>query len=208
MLRILGKPILQWVIEWLKKGGIEHVVLGVAYRKESIMEYFGDGEKFGVNIDYSVHSVEGETGEGLRLAIDRYVDREVFVAMNGDEITNTNLCDLMKFHLKHSPVASILVSPLICPFGTVKTDNNHRIIGFSEKPIINSVLVSTGIYVFDKLIVDYLPIRGRIEEKTFPILAEQGLLLAYQLNGQWLTINTKKDLETTELKMKKWIDGV
>lgn len=208
MIRLLDKPILQWIIEWLKKGGIKHVVLGVAYRKESIMEYFGDGEKFDVNIDYSTHSIEGETGEGFRLAIDRYVDSEVFMAMNGDEITNTNLHAFIKFHRKHKPIASILVSPLKCTFGMVKVDNNHKIVAFNEKPKIYSVLVSTGIYMFDRQIVDYLPLRGRVEESTFPILAEKGLLLAYPLNGQWLTINTKKDLETAELELKKRLGDV
>ena len=208
MVRLLGKPILQWVIEWLRKGGVKHVVLGVAYRKESVVDYFGDGEKFGVNIDYSTHSCEGETGEGFRLAIDRYVDDEVFVAMNGDEITNTSLHRFVKFHLKHKPVASILVSPLKCPFGTIKVDDNHKIIAFDEKPTIHSVLVSTGTYLFDHQIVDYLPSRGRIEETTFPILTKEGALLAYRLNGQWLTINTHKDLARAKLELKNWQEGI
>lgn len=208
MIRLLGKPILQWVIEWLRKEGINHVVLGVAYQKKSVVDYFGDGEKFGVTIDYSTHSIEGETGEGFRLAIERYVDSEVFVAMNGDEITSTNLGAFTKFHLERKPIASILVSPLKYPFGILKIDSNDKIIAFDEKPLIYSMLVSTGIYVFDRQIVAYLPLRGRIEENTFPILAEKGLLLAHRLNGYWFTVNTRKDLKTTELELKKWVECV
>lgn len=208
MVQLLGKPILQWIIEWLKTGGIKHIVLGVAYRKESVMDYFRDGEKFGVSIDYSIHSIEGETGEGFRLAIDRYVDDKVFVAMNGDELLNTNLHSFIKFHLMHKPVATIMVSPLKCPFGTLKVDNDHKIVAFDEKPTIHSVLISTGVYVFDHQIVDYLTPTGRIEETVFPTLAEKGLLLAHRLNGQWLTINTRKDLIAAELALKNQERGV
>ncbi|MFH1328186.1 MAG: sugar phosphate nucleotidyltransferase, partial [Candidatus Bathyarchaeota archaeon] len=71
MVKVCGKPLLQWVVEWLKDNGVVEIILGVAYLKEKIMEYFGDGTKFGVNIRYSVHTSEGGTCEGFRLAIER-----------------------------------------------------------------------------------------------------------------------------------------
>lgn len=64
---------LQWVVEWLAASGVKNVVIGVAFLKEKIMDFFGDGSRFGVRIKYSVHSVEGGTGEGFHLAISRYV---------------------------------------------------------------------------------------------------------------------------------------
>ena len=63
MVRVLGKPILQWVIEWLKNNEVRNIVIGVAYQKESVIDYFKDGSKFGVRIKYSVHAIDGETGE-------------------------------------------------------------------------------------------------------------------------------------------------
>src|SRR3990170_8059704 len=91
MIKILGKPILQWVIEWLTNNGISNIVIGVSYKKEAVMNYFKDGSEFNCNIRYSVHSIEGETGEGFRLAIRRHVDDDIFLAMNGDEMTNFNI---------------------------------------------------------------------------------------------------------------------
>lgn len=55
MIKVDGKLLLQWIIEWLRDNGIRQVVLGVAYLREKIIEYFGDGNKFGVDIQYSVH---------------------------------------------------------------------------------------------------------------------------------------------------------
>src|SRR3990170_7847841 len=99
MVEICNKPLLQWIIEWLRNNDVREIILGVAHLKEKIIDYFGDGTKFGVNIRYSVHTVEGGTSEGFRLAISRYVDRDVFFAMNGDQITDLNLNDLANFHV-------------------------------------------------------------------------------------------------------------
>lgn len=204
MVKVCGKPILEWVIKWLKKGGIKSIVVGVAYHKESVINYFKNGKDFGVSITYSTHSVEGETGEAFRLAIERYVDSKTFLAMNGDELTDTSIQMLAKFHFENRPVATVLAAPFKCPFGIIKTDKNQRVVSFNEKPTIHSILVSAGIYVFEREILNYLPEKGRIEELTFPILAQKGLLLGYRLTGQWLTVNTKNDLKIAEDELRKW----
>src|SRR3989441_12279664 len=80
LVRVAGKPLLQWVVEWLRQNDVSNLVIGVAYLKEKIMRYFGDGNKFGVSIRYSIHSVDGGTGEGFRLAISRHVDDQSFFA--------------------------------------------------------------------------------------------------------------------------------
>src|SRR6266705_7161059 len=74
LVEVGGRPVLEWVVEWLQQNRVTDLVIGVAYLKEKIMRYFGNGGKFGVDIQYSVHTVEGGTSEGFRLAISRYVD--------------------------------------------------------------------------------------------------------------------------------------
>lgn len=208
MVRVLGKPILQWVIEWLKNNEVRNIVIGVAYRKESVIDYFKDGSKFGVRIKYSVHTIDGETGEGFRLAIARYIKDDLFLAVNGDEMTNFNLQDLIDYHVAHNPVATIAVTHPRSPFGLINTDQNGLVQSFVEKPIINSLLVSIGTYLFSNRILDYLPERGSIEKTTFPSLANKKLLRAYPINGTWLTINTMKDLQFVEKMLKKMMgDG-
>jgi len=204
MVRVLNKPILQWVIEWLQHHGIKHVIIGVAYRKETVMDYFEDGSEFGVKISYSIHTVDGETGEGFRLAINRFVNDDVFVAMNGDELTNFDLKDMINFHRKHERIATIAVTNPRSPFGVVKVAENGLILAFQEKPMIPSLLVSTGVYVFSRNIKDYLPEKGRIEETTFPMLAKKKLLVGYVMKENvWLTVNTVKDLKYAESILKK-----
>jgi len=153
MVKVFGKPLLQWVIEWLKFNEIFNLVLGVAYKKEAIMDYFGDGSKFGVKIKYSVHSVSGETGEGFRLAISRFVDDDCFIAMNGDEITNFELKKMIDYHFKNNLMTTIAVTNPRFPFGIIKVGRDGLVQSFEEKPIISSILVSIGVYIFNRDII-------------------------------------------------------
>src|SRR5467141_127999 len=95
LVRVGGKPLLQWVVEWLKANRVLNIVMGVAYLKEQIMDFFGDGSGFGVKIQYSVHTVPGGTGEGFSLAIQRYVRDQTFFALNGDQIVDLRLEEML-----------------------------------------------------------------------------------------------------------------
>ncbi len=202
LIRIGGKPMLHWVVEWLKSNGVSDIVIGVAYLKEKIIRYLGDGRKLGVNIRYSVHTVEGGTGEGFRLAIARYVDRESFFALNGDQITDLNLRSMFRTHSRSKATATVGVIHPRLPFGLVVTDNNGFCRGFLEKPILMEITCSSGIYVFQREIEDFLPTKGDIEKTTLPLLSKKKRLKAYVHNGRFVTVNTLKELEEAELGLK------
>lgn len=201
MVEVCNKPLLQWIIEWLRNNDVREIVLGVAYLKEKIIDYFGDGTKFDVNIRYSVHTVGGGTGKGFRLAISRYVDRDVFFAMNGDQITDLNLNDLANFHMNSDSVATMVVANLRCPYGHVKIDDEHNVAGFVEKPVCLHMSCNTGIYVFNRGILHYLPNRGDVEKTAFLTLAKSHRLKTYPYNGLFVTINTHKDLIDVERQL-------
>jgi len=197
-----GKPLIQWIIEWLRMNDVRRIVLGVAHLKEKIIDYFGDGSTFDVDITYSVHTVEGGTGEGFRLAISRYVDEGIFFAMNGDQITDLKLKDLADFHFKHNPIATIAVTNPYCPYGHIKVDEKYDVVGFIEKPFCPYALCNAGIYVFKREILRYLPEKGDVEKSTFPTLTKNGSLKVYPFEGLFITVNTSKDLVEAEEKLK------
>lgn len=197
-----GKPLIQWVLEWLRMNGVSRVVLGVAHLKEEIIDYLGDGSSFGIDITYSTHTVEGGTGEGFRLAINRYVNEDVFFAMNGDQITDLKLKDLADFHLQHSPVATIAMTNPHCPYGHIKFDEQNNVVEFVEKPFCPHANCSAGVYVFKKEILNFLPSKGDVERTTFPLLATRKNLKVYPFNGIFITVNTNKDLIEAEEKLK------
>ena len=200
MLEVGGRRLVDWVLHWLAKNSMEKVVIGVAYRKEKIIDYVGAGEKYGIRIQYSHHTVEGGTAQGFRWAIGRYVDDDTFLAMNGDELTNVSVQDLAAYHIAKGATATIAVSPLRSPFGVVRIQDDD-IVGFHEKPLVDSLLVSVGVYVFQKEILNYLPEFGDIEKTAFPRLAAERKLKAYRYNGFWMTVNTVKDLH----EVNQWI---
>lgn len=198
MVEICGKPLLQWIVEWLRDNKVKRIVLGVVYMKEKIINYFGDGANFNVDIKYSVHTVEGGTAEGFRLAINRYIDQDSFFAMNGDQITDLNLNDLADFHKKYNSIVTIAVTNPHCPYGHVQVNGKYDVIGFTEKPFCPHALCNTGIYVFNREILHYLPERGDVEKTTFSTLAKFHRLKMYPFNGFFVTVNTYKDLIEAE----------
>jgi NDP-sugar pyrophosphorylase family protein len=205
MIKVLGKPILEYILIWLRKQYIENVIIGVAYKKEKIIEYFGDGKIFGLNIFYSNHSIEDGTGDAFRKAIENTGLRdEFFYALNCDQFTDFRLSQLFDHHIsseqKPSPLATILLIQPVCPFGIVETGENGLITSFKEKPRLN-LQTNGGIYLFHKNIKSYLA--DNIETVTFVNLSKAKRLQSVFYRGFWDTINTYKDLGRVEKVLKK-----
>lgn len=198
MVPIKGKPLIHWTVSWLKSYGFKHLVMGVAYHKEVVIDYLKNNSQ-GLKIDFSEHTIEGETGEGFRLAISRFVIDDDFLAMNGDEMTSLNLERLEELHLKNKPVATIAVAPMRSPFGILELEGDN-VVSFKEKPLIENKFVSIGVYVFNQKIVNYIPENGSIEKNVFPVLVEKKALKVCRLKSEevWLTINSVKDLSIAE----------
>jgi len=195
MIPLAGKPIIHWITEWLIRNGISRLVIGVAYKKEMIIQYL-ESLTLPVEFTFNEHTVQGGTGEGFRLAIERHVDDQTFLAMNGDEITNLSVSDFANFHNQNRGIATIAVAPLKSPFGVVEI-NDNTIVTFKEKSTLDAY-VSTGVYIFDRRILPFLPSSGNVEDETFPKLARDGQLKAYKHLGFWGTVNTLKDLHEVE----------
>ena len=205
MVKVNGKPLLEWVLRWLGAHEVRNIVLGVAHLKESVMNHFRDGARLGLSIRYSEHTVEGGTAQGFRLGISRYVDDEDFLALNGDQVTNLDVQRLARFHAKHRPVATIAVTRPNIPFGQIKMNRTQEITRFVEKPIA-PFYCNMGIYAFNKSILEYLNETGDIEKTMFPILAAKKKLKAYIHKGHFITVNTPKDLAEAERELADVVD--
>jgi NDP-sugar pyrophosphorylase family protein len=203
MVPIKEKPLLHWTVSWLKSYGFKHLVMGVAYHKEVVIDYLKNNSQ-GLKIDFSEHTVEGETGEGFRLAISRFVKDQDFLAMNGDEITTLDLKRLEELHLNNKPVATVSVAPMRSPFGILELKDDD-VVSFKEKPLVENMFVSIGVYIFNQKILNHIPENGSIEKTVFPLLAKERALKACRLKPDevWLTINSVKDLSVAEKEFVK-----
>ena len=203
MVPIKEKPLIHWTVSWLKSYGFKHLVMGVAYRKEVVIDYLKNNSQ-GLKIDFSEHTVEGETGEGFRLAISRFVKDDDFLAMNGDEVTNLDLERLEESHLKNKSVATVSVAPMRSPFGILELEGDE-VVSFKEKPLVENMFVSIGVYIFNQKILSYIPKNGSIEKTVFPLLVKKRVLKACRLKPEelWLTINSVKELSVAEREFAK-----
>ena len=208
MVPVAGKPILYWILNWLKSHGIKKVVIGVAYKKEKIIDYVKKNS-FGLDIKISEHTVEGETGEAFRLAITRFVKDDNFAAMNGDELTNLDLSKVMAQHEKAGKAITVVLAPFQPLFSIAEVDKAGLLSSFEYKPVIRDKFISCGIYVFNKAIVPFLPQKGSIERTAFIELTKKKQAAAYLMakDEWWATVNNTKELAKAEEMIKKaWLD--
>ena len=153
MAAVNGKPFLAYLLEDLSKQGLETVILAVGYKREVIMDYFGDSYE-GMNIKYSVEEEALGTGGAIRLACEMCEHNRV-AAINGDTFFRVDLQQLSAFHTAHGAQLSIALKKMkdFDRYGTVNLDEEDKIIGFEEKTYKVEGLINGGIYVFDKALL-------------------------------------------------------
>lgn len=149
-----GKPILEIVIRQLKHHGFRHITLAVGYMADLIQAYFGDGGKFGVQIDYSFETEP--LGTAGPLAFIDGLD-ETFLVMNADVLTDLNYQTLIDYHRHHGAIATVSAyeRQVSIDLGVIIKDGGCRIQDYVEKPSFTH-LVSMGVYVFEPAIMDYI----------------------------------------------------
>jgi mannose-1-phosphate guanylyltransferase len=195
-----GRPISEFQIEWLvKEGGVDSVTFACGYKWERLKEHFGSSFN-GVKVDYSVESEPLGTGGAVKKAISASHSDDLFVVANGDIITDLPLGRMIEAHRQSGDTsASMLVVPYRSRFGVVKIDKLKTVRGFEEKPAFPDVWINGGIYLLDpRRIVKNLPNVGDIERETFPKLVAHGELLSYPYYGEWLFVDSIKDLQELE----------
>lgn len=197
MVEIAGTPILGRQIQWLSTHNIKEIVLCVGYLKESVIDYVGNGESFGVRVNYVIESEPLGTGGALKNAENKLKDAP-FIVTNGDILTDLSPQSLID-PVKAGVLGAIAVVTLKSPFGVVDLGSNGGIIGFREKPTIPEYWINAGVYCLHPEVFKHLPKSGNIEATTFPELARSGKLKAVKFfDVKWKSIDTYKDIEEAQ----------
>jgi len=204
LVEVAGKPILVWQIEWLKKHGINEIVLLVGYLKEKIIEYIGSGSKFGVKVTYIVEDKPLGTGGAIKNSEHVLSSEESFIVVNGDIITNLDPMKLLDPIKKGEAIATIAAVPLPSPYGILRIRDDNSIEAFIEKPVLKEYWINAGVYAMTPEVFKYLPEKGDIERKGFPELAKMMKLKAVRYEGVfWRSIDTHKDIEEASREVPK-----
>lgn len=197
LVKIIDKPVMEYVIENLAEAGVKDIAVTVGYKADMIMDYFGDGSKWGVRLEYFVEDTPLGTAGGVK-NVESYIYEE-FLVMSADGLSNIDLKEFLTFHKSHDGIASMAVKHIddARGFGLVEVDSEDRIVSFVEKPQnICSGLINTGIYLFEPNIFEYIP-KGvsDFSYDIFPGLL--GSIYAYKTESYWSDIGTLFDYYLT-----------
>jgi mannose-1-phosphate guanylyltransferase len=214
MIPVLGKPVMAYLIEHLRKHGVTEIMVNVSHLHEKIEEYFGEGEQFGVQIGYSFEGYTKEDGEVVAVPIGSaggmkkiqefggFFD-DTTIVLCGDALIDLDLKAALLEHRRKGAMATVITKEVpwdkVSSYGVVVTDQNGRITQFQEKPKQEEALsnfISTGIYIFEPEVIDLIPsgVEFDIGSQLFPLLAEKGMpFYAQGRPFNWLDIGSVSD---------------
>jgi len=206
MVRIRGKTITEHVIGILKRAGITEIYLSVGYKKEMMKEFYGDGKKFGARLAYVEEDPPLGTA-GPLIVLNRLGQqlKETFMMVNGDNLLDVDIREMLKFHLAHGALATIALTGVKDPkhFGVAMLDGD-KITEFIEKPRRPpSNLVNSGYYLLEPEVFSIVARKERamMERDVFPELARRGKLFGFRCEGAWFDTGTHERLREVE---EKW----
>ena len=205
MVPVAGKPLLDYVLRLLAKGGWDEVALTLCYLPEQVEAYFGDGRRFGVKLHYLVEDQPLGTAGSVKSAAS-FFDGTVLIG-SGDALSDFDFRAALAFHRERRALVTVILTRVESPleYGVVMTEPAGRIVRFLEKPGWGEVFsdtVNTGFYLVEPEVFDLVP-AGRpfdFSRDLFPVLLERGAgLYGYVADGYWSDIGTIEQYRRSHL---------
>lgn len=214
MIPIIGKPVMEYLVEHLVKYGIKEIMVNVSYLHQKIEDYFGEGQRFGAQIGYSFEGYMTDEGEVMPKPIGSagglkkiqefggFFD-ETTLVICGDALIDLDIQSALFEHKRKGAMVSIITKEVdrekTVDYGMVVTDEDGRVLSFQEKPKPEDALsnfASTGIYIFEPEVFDLIPsgVEFDIGSQLFPLLVEKGVpFFAQKRFFNWIDIGNVKD---------------
>ena len=198
LLKVSGKPMLEHIIERAKAEGFQNFVIAIHYLGQMIEDYFGDGSRWQVRIEYLRELSPLGTAGAIGLLNPR--PTAPILVSNGDVLTDIRYDELLDFHNRHSAMATMAVRlhEWQNPFGVIHI-RGLDIVGFEEKPVARSH-INAGVYVLDPSALDALNAGEQCDMPTlFSRLQERsGRTIVYPMHEPWLDVGRASDLERAQ----------
>ena len=199
LMPIGDRPILDIVMRQLKAGGFDHVTISTGYLAELIEAFFGDGTKYGIQIDY--YREDEPLGTVGALAMIDGLRGDDFLVMNGDVLTDLDYAALLNRHNAGDAAATIATRArdIQISLGVLRFDDPEdgtRLTGYDEKPKINYE-ASMGVYCFSPNVLDHIERGKRLDfpDLVLKLIAAGELVRAWRSDAYWLDIGRHDDYE-------------
>jgi dTDP-glucose pyrophosphorylase len=203
LLKVGGKPIVETIVENFKKYGFDDFIFCVNYKAEMIKDYFGNGEKFGIKIEYVYEDKRMGTAGALSLLNKK--PKEPFFVMNGDLLTDVNYEYMLNYHLENEAIATMAVREYEyqVPFGVVEMEGNV-IKSIKEKPI-QKFFVSAGIYVLNTEVIDLIPKNEYFDMPSLfeKLIETKKLTVSFPIREYWLDIGRIEEFEKAQAEYER-----
>ena len=198
MVPIANKPVMEHIVNLLKRHRVEEVAVTLQYMPDLIKEHFNNGSEFGLRIRYYVEQAPLGTAGSVKNAED-FLD-DTFIVISGDALTDIDLDRALEFHINKGSVATLVLKKVDIPleYGVVVTDDDGRITRFLEKPSWGEVFsdtVNTGIYILSPEVLKYFKKNEMFDfsRDLFPILLkEERPMYGYVTEDYWCDIGDLK----------------
>lgn len=203
LLKVGGKPVLETILENFMEYGFKKFYLSVNYKANMIKEYFGDGNRWGVEIDYIYEDKPLGTAGALSLLPEK--PNQPLLVMNGDLLTKVNFQQLIDFHSVHQAQATMCVREynFQVPYGVVNMDQ-HRLTEIEEKPL-QRFFVNAGIYVLEPKVLELIPNNEFFDMPNLfkKIINKSGETTAFPIREYWMDIGQLNDYERANVEFEE-----
>ena len=211
MVPIANRPVLEYALENLRRHGITEIVLNLHSHPDMIRRHFGDGKRWGINIQYSYEPKLLGTAGGVK-NVETFLNGGTFIVMSGDGLTDINLTKLLAFHHARRAMGTMALKPVDVRFdyGVAMTNPQGRITRFIEKPHWSDVFsnhVNTGIYVFEPSALAQIP-SGKVFDfghQLWPkLLKQRAPIYAKVIDSYWCDVGNLNEYRRAQ---KDLLDG-
>jgi mannose-1-phosphate guanylyltransferase len=194
MLPLGNKPLLEYIIEWVKNaGGIDNIVVCVSYLHRTIEDYFEDGARFGVEIEYARSERPVATAGQLKTA-EKLLD-EPFVCVYGDSVYEFNLRKMIREHMESKAFVSmaLLAYSTKLKYGFIDMNGQDKVTAWREKPEISG-LINIGCYVMEPEFLKLIPKSGSfgMDEAVRKALEQKKTVKGFRIDTGFIDIGDKK----------------
>ena len=201
MVNIGKKPILTHIMNFYKSYGYEEFIIAAGYKKEIIKDYFKKNTFNEWNIKVVDTGINTMTGGRIK-RLEKYLNRDTFMLTYGDGLSNVNIKKLLKYHKKNKKIGTLTAVRPPARFGAIKILKN-KVSYFKEKSRLDEGWINGGFFVLEPTIFKY--IKGDktfFEKEPLQKISKSNQLYAYKHKGFWQCMDTLRDKEILEKKLK------
>jgi NDP-sugar pyrophosphorylase family protein len=206
MLLLNGNPLLSYILANCKANGFTEIAINLHFKPEIITEYYGDGSRFGLSIQYFYEEKLLGTAGSILNMVEFIGNDKTFLVHYGDILTDQSFISLLTFHKeKNDSLATLLVHSRVNSNSIILMNSEKRITGFIERPSeeerqkYNSTWVNSGIAVFNKAIIDQIPHDAvDLPKHVYCKIIDSQKLYAFQLDGYRCAIDSPDRYHTAQ----------